>query len=168
MEKYMQENLLFRFREKQNSNIEENSTIHYNLIKGLWETDSGKSVVLDYLKYNLSTTKTATREGIDQSESSQFGQTIITKTRESADQSEISSFGDTLITETREGVDRSEGTNYSFGQTINTRTRESIDNSEISTLDCHPHTTNKINLSELGKTLFTDTREATDRSENSL
>ncbi len=163
----MQENLLFRFREKQDPQQNEEPTICYDIVKGIWENESGNSIILEYLRYDFSTTKTATREGIDQSESSQMGQTILTKTRESADQSELSSLGDTLITATREGIDRAENTSNNFGQTIMTRTRESVDNSEVSNTYENDHIRQGINLAEIGKTLFTDTREATDRSESS-
>jgi hypothetical protein len=55
------------------------------------------------------TTKTASREGIDQSEGIS-SQTSITRSRESVDQSEsvVPIYAQTTITETREGIDRSE------------------------------------------------------------
>jgi hypothetical protein len=106
----MQENLLFRFREKQilSSNSDSDSKFHYNLIKGIWENECGYPIIINRIKNDLPTTKTATREGSDQSESLQFGPTSITKTRESIDQTELSDFGGTNITETQEGVDRTE------------------------------------------------------------
>ena len=103
------------FEECENSYIEENVDINYDLNDGLWKTNDGDHLINRLIETNstdaFETIKTATREGIDQSESSvnQFT-TTITKTRESIDQSESanSHFFSTMITETREAVDQSE------------------------------------------------------------
>lgn len=93
------------------------------------------------------TVKTASREGIDQTEGTcfegtKFGETILTETREGADQSEgatllSSEFGETVHTRTREGADQTEG--YSFrasqvGETTLTKTREGVDQTEGATI----------------------------------
>jgi hypothetical protein len=92
-----------------------NDGIQYDLIEGLWKTSNGDHLINNLINSNITaafeTIKTATREGIDQSESSVSQvSTTITKTRESIDQSESvnSHYFSTMITETREAVDQSE------------------------------------------------------------
>lgn len=86
----------------------------YDLELGYWICEDGKPLITRMIESTNEsligqTTKTATRESIDQAESV-FGQTTLTKTREGADQTESSStiFAQTMITETGESVDRAE------------------------------------------------------------
>jgi hypothetical protein len=81
----------------------------FNGKKGLWIDRHDHPAVLR-CGAGQSTTKTATREGIDQTELAGFG-TTITKTREGLDQSEVAAPG-TLITNTKEGVDQAEVANW--------------------------------------------------------
>jgi hypothetical protein len=104
--------------------ILDNPAFSFDGKSGLWVDENGQPAIL---KCNAvpGTTKTATREGIDQTEIAGFG-TTSTKTREGTDQSEVTTPG-TLITETREGIDQTEAASWS---TYNTRTREGIDQTE--------------------------------------
>lgn len=72
------------------------------------------------------TTRTATREGVGQSDvsavASDFGETSMTRTREGVDQTEVvaSDFGETTVTMTAEGIDQSESASTSdlIGQNL--------------------------------------------------
>jgi hypothetical protein len=83
----------------------EDSTLHFDGRVGVWRDREGRMAISGG---GPTTTKTATREGIDQSEVAMLA-TLITKTREGVDQSEATA-PTTLITETGEGIDQSEGT----------------------------------------------------------
>jgi hypothetical protein len=91
---------------------------------GLWVDQDGHPAILRCS--SPATTKTATREGIDQTEVAGFS-TTITKTREGTDQAEVTGMS-TVITETREGIDQTEVASWS---THNTRTREGVDQVEV-------------------------------------
>jgi len=92
---------------------------------GLWVDEDGHPAILR-CSTAPGTTKTATREGIDQTEIVGLN-TTITKTREGLDQTEVTGLI-TSITETREGIDQAEAASWS---TYNTRTREGTDQSEV-------------------------------------
>ncbi|TSA19399.1 hypothetical protein D4R75_09690 [bacterium] len=116
--------------------VDNSSHPNYDFELGYWIAEDGEPYVRKLInhfddKLFGQTTKTATREGADQSESL-FGQTIVTRTRESSDQSE-SVFGQTIATKTRESSDQSESAIPLYGQTLVTETREGVDRSERST-----------------------------------
>lgn len=127
---------LLNFKERAfNSSEPPPQESHYDLALGYWVCKDGKPLIKKMIEENNDvalgqTTKTATRESIDQVESV-FAQTTATKTRESVENSESSSpFPDqTTITRTREGVDQVESAS-SFAQTRITETREAADRSE--------------------------------------
>ena len=117
-----QKALLLLFREPIQANDDKFETdIKFNIKLGLWETEGGDVVIESIIKsrqlMNLQTMKTATREGIDQSEISfSMQNTMITKTREGVDQSEAvdNCFDRTSITDTREGIDQSESASNNY------------------------------------------------------
>lgn len=128
---------LLKFKERafnpQNIDQEE---VKYDLELGYWICEDGIPLINKMIESKNEpllgqTTKTATRESIDQVESV-FAQTGGTKTRESIDQSEsaTSIFGQTIITRTRESADQTESATSIFAQTTITETRESADRSE--------------------------------------
>jgi hypothetical protein len=81
-------------------------TIHFDGESGLWIDEEGRPAILSR-SAAPGTTKTATREGMDQAEIAGFSTTRITKTREGTDQTEFIS-GSTHNTRTREGIDQTE------------------------------------------------------------
>jgi hypothetical protein len=107
----------------------------YDFALGYWVDKDGKPFVHSLIDHSESTlfaqtTKTATREGSDQSESL-HGQSTVTRTRESSDQSE-SAFGQTIATKARESSDQSDLDSLIGGRTLTTETREGTDRSEHS------------------------------------
>jgi hypothetical protein len=87
-------------------NVLDNPTVHFDGATGLWMDREGRPAVL-VGGACVGTNKTATREGMDQSEYASATTTRITKTREGTDQTEVVS-GSTLNTRSREGVDQPE------------------------------------------------------------
>jgi len=92
----IQKALLLNFREEQsNLSTEPDRLSKYNIDLGLWLNMEGIPVVKHFLNKSerqFETIKTATREGSDQSDVSEFyDQTLLTRTREGVDQSEGSS-----------------------------------------------------------------------------
>ncbi len=90
---------------------------NYDNEKGYWITSNNRPLVIEIMESNTEpqfgqTVRTATREGIDQNETSEFIalQTNHTRSREGIDQSERSAYNyePTILTETRESIDRSE------------------------------------------------------------
>lgn len=80
---------------------------------GMWRNCTGEALV--DCASSLSTTKTATREAIDQTETSaifgsQLPQTILTKTHEAIDTSDVSTVM-SIMTETPEAIDQAERVN---------------------------------------------------------
>ncbi|WP_428673345.1 hypothetical protein [Reyranella sp.] len=127
------------------------STQHtYDQVRQIWiDRKSGKPLVMLLERGSLSsqfgeTTLTETREGVDQTESSnvhdsQFKETALTGTREAAKQREVialrpSQFGETSTTATLEGVDQSDTSvalSSPFGETTITKTFEGTDQREV-------------------------------------
>lgn len=127
--------LMFKERATSQSDVIQDD-INYDVENGFWRCLDGKPLINKMIESNNEpllgqTTKTATREGIDQVESV-FAQTSLTKTRESADQTESANsiLGQTTITRTRESADQAESSSFIFAQTTITETRESADRSE--------------------------------------
>lgn len=135
----IQKALLFNFREELNSqSTNSNLVAEYDIDMGLWLNKERVPFIKQIINSNgaeLETTKTATREGIDQSEVTNYcDQTLITKSREGVDQSEVSNSFDspTGITRSRESADQSENSFSIFNGTRLTDSREGADQSEVS------------------------------------
>lgn len=113
----IQSNPLLKYRIRDYSDCQtQEEEISYNMVSGLWEDKNGIPFIRTVIENEQTlqvgeTIKTATREGIDQSDISlaPATQTLITRTREGVDQSEKSTFDlRTILTSTREAIDRSE------------------------------------------------------------
>ncbi len=101
---------LLDYRETMLSNDPNNDLIdiRFNIISGLWIDQLNRAVVSSVRNILRETTKTASVEGIDQSEISHAFSTTFTRTREGSDQTENSLLFSTIITESRTAPDQSE------------------------------------------------------------
>jgi hypothetical protein len=104
--------------------IFDDAAFYFDGKSGLWVDQNGHPAVLG-CNAAPATSRTATREGLDETDAAGLS-TTITKTREGMDQADFAG-PSTVITETREGIDQTEATSWS---THNTRTREGIDQTE--------------------------------------
>lgn len=81
----------------------------FNIISGLWFDETSRVLISSAVDIIRETTKTASVEGIDQSEISHMMSTNCTRTREGSDQTESSLHFSTIITESRTSPDKAEG-----------------------------------------------------------